>query len=80
MSECGANTRNFFVALQPDSWPSEEFLALLLRLLLLLIKQGNDSEVRHILHLKNHQTQTCHMKLMLWSKTNTILGDLVSSL
>ena len=24
--------------------------------------------MRRIIHLKNHQTQTCHMKFMLWSK------------
>ena len=42
-------------------------------------RQRKDSEVRHISHRKNHQTQTCHMKLMLWGKKNTIIGDLVSS-
>ena len=41
-------------------------------------RQGNDLEVRHIIHLKTHQTQTCHMKFMLWSKKTP--GDLVSSL
>ena len=43
-------------------------------------RQGNDSEVRHIIHLKNHQTQTCHMKFMLWSKKTPIGGSCIFSL
>ena len=36
----------------------------------------NDSTKWHILHLKNHQTQTCHMKLILLREKNTIWGIL----
>ena len=36
--------------------------------------------MRHIIHLKNHQTQTCHMKFMLWSKKPPFGGSRIFSL
>ena len=43
-------------------------------------RRGIDSEVRHILHLKDHQTQTCHVKLKCCGVKTPFEGSCVFSL